>query len=54
MEEKLPESYADALANRKSMLPKICAEWQLRVLHVKRETGREREREGERSSQRVS
>lgn len=34
------ESYAAALANRKSMLPKICAEWQLRVLHVKSERGR--------------
>lgn len=41
------ESYAAALANRKSMLPKICAEWQLRVLHVKSERGRGRWAAGE-------
>lgn len=36
-----------ALANRKSALPKICAEWQLRVLQVERG----RLREGERSEE---
>lgn len=33
-----------ALANRKSALPKICAEWQLRVLQVERGRLGERER----------
>lgn len=35
---------AAALANRKSALPKICAEWQLRVLQL--ESGKHGEREG--------
>lgn len=40
-----------ALANRKSALPKICAEWQLRVLQVERGMLGERSEKGKKAQE---